>query len=134
MTKDQIEKIRIEITCDNQPALNLFLHNDGTMERHGSGAIPITEDFVLGLIDKNVFKELVNDFDEKLFNQQGIYDHKDKSGYPITYSLIFLGQKPNLVAFEFSLGTETKDVSPLLSYVDGFVDKAVKLTDKWYKK
>ena len=134
MTKDQIEKIRVEILCNKEPALRLFLYKDGTMERYGSGSTPINEDFVLGLIDKKIFEQLVADFDEKLFNKEGVYDHADKSGIPITYSLIFIGQKPNFIAYEFRLGAETKEVSPLLPYIDKFVSKAVALTDKWYKK
>jgi hypothetical protein len=134
MTKDQIEKIRVEILCNNQPALRLFLHKDGTMERYGSGSIPIKEDFVLGLIDKNIFEQLISDFDEKLFDSQGVYDHDDKSGLSINYSLNFLGQKPDVITYEFRLGTDTKKVSPILPYIDKFINKAVNLTDKWYKK
>jgi hypothetical protein len=134
MTKDQIEKIKIEVTCDNEPALQLSLHKDGTMERNGSGSVPILEDFTLGIIDKNIFSQLINEFDEKRFSNQGVYDHDDKSGSPINYSLIFLGQNPDLMAYEFRLGTETKEVHPLLSYIDSFINKAVGLTDKWYKK
>ncbi|HYV94451.1 MAG TPA: hypothetical protein VE978_21945 [Chitinophagales bacterium] len=134
MTKDQIKKIRIEILCDGQPALQLFLHKDGTMERYGSGSIPIKEDFVLGLIDKKIFEQLLSNFDEKLLDNQGIYDHNDKAGIPINYSLIFLGQEPNFISYEFRLGTETKKVTPLLTYIDKFVNDAVSLTDEWYKK
>ena len=131
--KDQIEKIRIEINYDKKPALQLFLHKDGTMERHGSGRSPIEETFTLGIIEKDVFKQLIEEFDENLFEKQGVYILDDNSGIELHYSLILIGPKPELIRYIFYLGTETKETNPLLTYIDQFIKKAISLTDKWYK-
>ena len=134
MTKDEVQKIRFDIEADGQSALSLMLCRDGTIARQGNGNLPAEKTSVLGLSDGAEFRALIDLFDERVFAHQGVFDHPDKRGMPINYSVAFLGDKPNVSRFEFRLGLENKDVGDLLPYFDSLIKKAVALTDAWHLK
>jgi hypothetical protein len=133
MQKADIQKLRIDIVCDEKSALSLLMDQEGRVSRQGSGAMPADDFAVMSEGDGSIFAALVDALDERVFAHAGVYDHPDKSGLPITYSIAFLGKEPDEVAvFEFRLGTETKDVGELLPYFDQFISKAVMATNEWY--
>lgn len=133
MNKDQIQKFRIDIVCDEKSALSLLMDREGRVSRQGSGSLPVDEFSVMSENDGSIFAHLIGAMDERVFDHSGVYDHPDKSGLPITYSIAFLGETPEDVAvFEFRLGTETADVGELLPYFDQFISKAVMATNDWY--
>ena len=135
MKKEQISKIRIDIVCNDSSALSMLLDRDGRVSRQGSGAMPADDFAVMSEGDGSIFAALVDALEDQVFDHAGVYDHPDKSGLPITYSIAFLGESPEDVAvFEFRLGTETGDVGELLPYFDQFISKAVMATDGWYAK
>lgn len=135
MNKSDIQKLRIDIVCDDKSALSLLMDNEGRVSRQGSGALPADDFSVMSVGDGSIFAALVAALDERVFDHAGVYDHPDKSGLPITYSVAFLGAGPEDVAvFEFRLGTETREVGELLPYFDQFISKAVMATDEWYQK
>jgi len=134
MKKSQIQKIRIDVISNDQSALFMLMDREGRISRQGSGTLPADTFAVESSNDGSIFAALINALDEQVFAHAGIYDHPDKAGLPITYSLAFLGDGPDEVAaFEFRLGTETKDVGELLPYIDQFISKAVMGTNGWYE-
>ena len=133
MNKTTIQKIRIDIISNDQSALSILMDHEGRISRQGSGTLPADEFEVMSENDGSIFSALIDAIDEKVFEHSGLYDHPDKAGHPITYSIAFLGEEPEIVAFEFRLGTETKEVGELLPYFDQFISKAVMATNHWYE-
>lgn len=135
MKKTEVQKLRIDIVCDDKSALSLLMDSEGRVSRQGSGAMPADDFSVMSVGDGSIYAALIDALDERVFDHAGVYDHPDKSGLPITYSVAFLGNSPEEVAlFEFRLGTETADVGELLPYFDQFISKAVMATDGWYQE
>lgn len=133
MNKAEIQKLRIDIVCDEKSALSLLMDCEGRISRQGSGAMPADDFAVMSEGDGSIFAALIAAIDERVFAHSGLYDHPDKSGLPISYSIAFLGKEPEVSVFEFRLGTETKDVGELLPYFDQIISKAVQATDAWYQ-
>lgn len=133
MKKEDVQKIRIDIVCDDKSALSLLMDREGRVSRQGSGAMPADEFSVVSEGDGSIFAALIDMLDNQVFEHAAVYDHPDKTGLPITYSIAFMGEDPSDVAvFEFRLGTGTKDVGELLPYFDQFISKAVMGTNEWY--
>lgn len=133
MNETEIQKIRIDIISNEQSALSMLLDRDGRISRQGSGTLPTDEFEVMSDNDGSIFSTLIDAIDEKVFEHAGVYDHPDKSGQSITYSIAFLGEEPEIATFEFRLGTKTKEVGELLPYFDQFISKAVMATNQWYE-
>ena len=133
MKVSEIEKIRIDIQSEGASSLSLMISRIGEMMRQGSGNFPADEFVADGAIDPNIFLQLIEDLDEAVFNHAMVYDHPDKSGQPITYSVAFLDNDDNTAIFEFRFGTETADVGELLPYFESFISKALILTNDWYQ-
>lgn len=132
MKKTDIEKFRIDIVSGNASALSMMVCRDGTLGRQGSGKLPADEASVLGTSDGSVFSSLIGMLDERIFAHADVYDHPNKIGVPVTYSIVFLGREQDTVVFEFRFGSETRDVGELLPFFDGFISQAVALTNDWY--
>lgn len=133
MKKEEIQKLRIDIVCDDKSALSMLMDKEGRVSRQGSGAMPADDFSVMSEGDGSIFAALIGAMDDRVFEYAGIYDHPDKSGLPITYSVAFLGNSPeDVTVFEFRLGTETKEVGELLPYFDQLISKAVMATNEWY--
>jgi hypothetical protein len=134
MKKSEIQKIRIDIISNEQSALFMLMEREGRISRQGSGVLPADEFAVESKNDGSIFAALVDALDEQVFAHAGVYDHPNKAGVPITYSIAFLGENTeDVAAFEFRLGTETPDVGELLPYIDQFISKAVIGTNAWYE-
>ncbi len=133
MNKTQIQKIRIDIISNEQSALFMLLDRNRKISRQGNGTLPADEFAVMSENDGSIFEALVNALDDQVFAHTGVYDHPNKLGQPITYSIAFLGEEPDVAVFEFRVGTETKDVGELLPYFDQFISKTVMATNPWYE-
>lgn len=133
MNKLQIQKLRIDIICDDKSALSLLMDREGRVSRQGSGELPADDFTVMSEGDGSIFAALIDALDDRVFEHAGVYDHPDKSGLPITYSIAFLGEGEDVAVFEFRLGTETQEVGELLPYFSQFISNAVMATDDWYK-
>lgn len=133
-TKKDIEQIRIDVESEGQSALSMLIHKDGTLNRQGNGNFPTVNVAAIGMTDGAIFRKLVDELDEKIFERAGIYDHPNKLGQQIRYSLALIGQKPKIKVIEFRIGLENTDVGDLLPYVDRFINTAAKLTNEWYEK
>ena len=132
MKKTEIEKFRIDIISGSASALSMMVCRDGTLGRQGSGKLPAEDASVLGASDGCVFNSLIDMLDEKVFAHAGIYDHPNKIGVAVTYSIVFLGTNQDTAVFEFRFGSETHDVGELLPFFDGFISQAVALSNNWY--
>jgi hypothetical protein len=133
MNKADVEKIRIDIKSGQDSALSMMLCKDGTLGRKGNGQLPPEKIAVLGMTDGAVFKKLIELLDERVFSLAAIFDHPNKLGQPITYTIAFLGESPNIAVFEFRLGLETPDVGDLLPYFDKLISFVVQGTNEWYQ-
>lgn len=134
MNKNDIDHIEIAIECGGESALSMMLHRDGTTGRSGSGSLPSTDTAVLGIIDQQIFKELIDSLHDGVFPHAGTYEIKNKIGTPVMYRIIFLQKEETLAHFEFRFGLKNEDVGNLVSYFDGFIQHAVTLTNEWYHK
>jgi hypothetical protein len=130
--KKDIDHILISIKSNDESLLNIKISKDGFIGRQGNGEFPVIKTSVIAQSNGEVFNTLIESLNEEVFKLANIYDHPDKSGIPITYSVIFVGQKPNAKTFEFRVGTETKNVGDLLPYFGKFIARSVKLTDEIY--
>lgn len=132
MKKQDIQKFRIDIVSGGVSALSMMLGRDGTLGRQGNGTLPADKESVLGSSDGTIFNSLVEMLDDRIFPHADVYDHPNKIGVPITYSIVFLGHGNETAIFEFRFGSETSDVGELLPFFDGFIAQAVALTNDWY--
>lgn len=132
MNKSEIRKFRIDIVCDDKSALSLLMDREGRVSRQGNGSLPADDFSVMSEGDGSIFTALIHALDERVFEHAGVYDHPDKAGLPITYSVAFLAEGSEASVFEFRLGTQTGEVGELLPYFDQFISKAVQATDGWY--
>ena len=134
MKKPEIQKLRIDIVSGQTSALSLLLGRDGSISRQGNGRLPADAAHAAGHIDTEVFQQLLVLLDEAIFPHADVYDHPDKTGIPITYSVVFLGPEEVTAVFEFRLGSETPDVGELLPYFDSYIAQAVAFTDDWFAR
>jgi len=134
MVREEIIKIRIDIYSEQQHALSLMLASDGSIVRQGTANLPVEEAIFDGRIDKQVFNRLIDELDNELFAYASVYDHPDKSGTAVVYSVAFLDKHEEECFFEFRFGTETADLGDLLPYFDHIISQAVHMTDDWYKQ
>lgn len=132
MKKTDIQKFRIDIVSGGESALSMMLDRDGTLGRQGNGTLPADKASVLGISDGSIFNSLIGMLDDRVFPHADVYDHPNKSGVPITYSIVFLDRYEDTAVFEFRFGSETPDVGELLPFFDGFITQAVALSDNWY--
>lgn len=132
MKKTDIQKFRIDIVSAGNSALSMMLGRDGTIGRQGSAKLPADEVSVLGDSDGAIFNSLIAMLDDRVFPHADVYDHPNKMGVPIIYSVVFLGSNGDTAVFEFRFGSETPDVGELLPLFDGFIAQAVALTNDWY--
>jgi hypothetical protein len=132
MNKTDIQKFRIDIINGSTSALSMMICRDGTLGRQGSGELPADEMSVLGASDDAIFNSLIDILDERVFAHAGVYDHPNKIGVPLIYSIVFLGRNQDTAVFEFRFGSETHDVGELLPFFDGFISQAVALSNNWY--
>jgi hypothetical protein len=133
-SKNEIENVLISIKSNDEILLNIKLSKDGFIGRQGNGDFPAINISTIVQTDGEIFKSLVSSLDDQVFNLANIYDHPDKSGIPITYTITFVGQKPDYKNFGFRVGTETKNVGDLLPYFEKFIVLTVKLTDAIYSQ
>lgn len=133
MKISDIEKIRIDVQSEGNSALSLMISRVGDMMRQGNGNFPINDYVACSDIDPNIFLQLLEGFDEEVFKVAAVYDHPDKSGQPITYSIAFQDKAEKALVFEFRFGTETQGTGELLPYFESFISKALMLTNDWYK-
>jgi len=132
MKTTDIQKIRIDIQSQGNSALSLMMSRDGNMMRQGNGNFPANEFVGCSDIDPNIFLQLIEDLDEDIFKFAAVYDHPNKAGQPITYSIAFQDKDEKSLVFEFRFGTETPDTGELLPYFENFISKAIILTNDWY--
>ena len=133
MKISDIEKIRIDIQSEGNSSLSLMISRIGDMMRQGNGNFPANDYVACSDIDPNIFLQLIEDLDEEVFQHAKVYDHTDKSGQPITYSIAFQDKDENNQIFEFRFGTETANTGELLPYFESFISKAIMLTQDWYE-
>ncbi|MDH5516482.1 MAG: hypothetical protein OEY36_01510 [Gammaproteobacteria bacterium] len=132
MQISDIEKIRIDIQSEGSSALSLMISRIGEMMRQGNGNFPAKDYVACSDIDPNIFLQLIDDLDQEVFKFATVYDHPDKAGQPIIYSIAFQDKHNKSLVFEFRFGTETENTGELLPYFEGFISKALLLTNDWY--
>ena len=136
MDKSQIQVIRIDISSQNQSALSMLLHRDGTINRQGNGDLPAEKMAALGTSDGSVFKtlvELISDGDA-LLDKSLEYRHPEPKGQLITYDIKFVGPQPQFRQYVLYFGTDNDEVHQLVKFFDHFVYQAKTLTDDFYHK
>ncbi len=125
------EATTIELNIENESALFILLHKDGTINRKGNGTEEIDRNFYMGIQQDSIFSKLTEtitpDF-ESLLNR--IYDYPDKKG------------KTCMLEITLSDGKETKGVKYTYGFdstgppkpIADYVIKAIELTDPWFNE
>jgi hypothetical protein len=131
ISKNDINEIFMQVDYGDQIALLIYLNQDGTINRKGSGNIPESKIVAMGISDTSIFKELLDKFDERAFDSAGSFNIKNKKGITKQYTLRFSGNNKSIL-FNFLLGSENNEGVNLVPYIDNYLIEAVKLTDKWY--
>jgi hypothetical protein len=131
MKKEEVLEIRIEMTIDLQRSLFMVLAKDGTIARQGSGTKDISKERYMGQSEGQYFKELMKDLNEEIFEHFGIYDMPEKNGGQCHLSMVFKDEK-SLNGFDFYYGYKSKN-GPHIQ-IANLVDKALKITEEWYRE
>jgi len=134
MIREDISKIRIDIYSEQQHALSLMLASDGGIVRQGTANLPIETAIFDGQVDVQIFSSLIAELDNELFVHASVYDHPDKAGTSVVYSIAFLDKQGEECFFEFRFATQTGELGDLLPFFDHFISRAVQLSDAWYKQ
>lgn len=132
MNLSEVQKLRIDVVSEDKSALYLMMDRTGMISRQGTGSLPVEEFTVTSESDGSVFKLLMEDLDERMFEHAGVYDHPEKKGTPVVISVAFLNSADETAFFEFRFGIENEDVGDLLPFFDKFISHAIQLTDHWY--
>ena len=132
MIKSVIQKIRVDIQSDGESALSLLMDKDGMIKRQGNGVLPIDKTEVVAKTEGELFSQVISLVDENIMPFADVYDHPNKQGIPLIISVVFMQSEDEVKAFEFRLGSETKDVGDLFPFFDQFIAQTVKITQKWY--
>jgi hypothetical protein len=130
MKKEEVLEVRIELTINSQTALFIVLGKDGSLARQGSGNREISKERYVGQSDGQYFMQLMKNLDEEIFKHFGIYDMPEKDGDACTLSLVFKDDQ-RIEGFEFYYGYKSKN-GPHVEVLS-LVEKAVKLTEDWYR-
>lgn len=134
MNKDDIDHIRVHIEVEGQSALAVKLSRDGQIVRFGNGSLPAPKLTATQTSDGNLFRLLLKSLDEKMFANQGIYDHPRKQGKLMRYCIFFAAKDGASMTFDFRLGLDNKDTGKLLPYFDKMILAVVALTEDFYQQ
>jgi hypothetical protein len=130
MKKEEVLEVRIEMTIHSQTTLFIVLGKDGSIARQGSGTREISKERYVGQSNGILFKELMSNVNEEIFNHFGIYDMPDKDGDPCRLSVVFKN-KDDVKGFEFYYGYKSKN-GPHVDILS-LVEKALNITEVWYR-
>ena len=123
--------ITLELQIENDPALFILLHRDGTINRKGNGSEIIDNNFFMGLTATSKMLDelggLVNEefmqFMDKVFDAPG----KEGKKCSIEIALEYSNQEMHGTKFYYG----TKSIGPPKPVSD-FVIRAIELTNPWY--
>ena len=119
------------ITLEVNGARNLFvlLSADGTVNRQGNGRSDSdTGALYLGATDKPLFKSLMMNVPNDLFQRAGSYGDPAPRGLPCKLTIIFEGGGESAV-FEYEYGSESSGPP---AEIRELVVNAIELTDPYY--
>ncbi|HUU01027.1 MAG TPA: hypothetical protein VM425_06270 [Myxococcota bacterium] len=128
--KEEIDAVVINQEVDGQPSLFLLLANDGTVNRIGTGAANNKEKALfIGQTPDELFLRFMDQVDEAIFQNAGVYKHADPKGVLCKLELAF--RRPGgPLGFEFHFGTESEGPPEEIS---ALVRQAIELTEPWYE-
>ncbi len=128
--KEEIDAIVINQQIDGQPSLFVLLANDGTINRIGTGAADNKEKALfIGHTQGELFLRFMEQVDEAIFENAGVYKHPDPKGAACKLELAF--RRPEgPVGFEFHFGTESEGPPEEIA---ALVKHAIELTEPWYE-
>ena len=134
MRKTEIEQIRIKSESGSKTLLDMFLHIDGTLNRKGDFRENKDDTMVIGMSDGSEFKQLVENLDEKLLQGEPLneYNFPNGTGLPWHYEIAFIGEKPKIKVFKFTVNSESTEDNTPFPYFYDFAVQAAGLTDRWY--
>jgi hypothetical protein len=131
-SKDSIIQIVIDIDVESESILSMRIHKDGTLQRKGNGNIPPIGIAAIGMTDGGVFRKLIDLLHEGILQHAGTYEQIEQTGTPVTYRIVFMGEKPNFRILEFRISSDSDNCGVIFKYMVGYVQAAIQWTDKWY--
>jgi hypothetical protein len=127
---EELKFISIEIKLEQETALAILLHEDGTINRKGNGTDKIDQPLAIGMtntlaIFKNLNPFLNNEFENYL---NRVYDDPEKKGRTCSIE-IKISTKDRTTGTKFIYGIES--MFPPKEIGD-FIEGAIELTNPWY--
>ena len=125
------EVTTIQLNIEDELALMILLHKDGTINRKGRGTEKIDNNFYMGIQKDSLLLELnkliTSDF-QSLLNR--VYDYPDKKG-KICMLEITLSEGKETKGVRYTYGSES--MGPPIP-IANYVNKAIELTDPWFNE
>lgn len=126
-----VNMIHIGLLIDSEPSLSIFLSEDGTIHRMGSGTLDTSDrTYCMGFTTEPYFTELKSRINPSWLGYQIQFDIPNKIGELVELSIIFSHDEGSESILLFLYGSESE--GPPLDICD-FVTCAVELTEPWFK-
>jgi hypothetical protein len=129
---DAVDGFAISLEISAQQALFLLLAKDGTVNRMGSGALPIEDgDLYIGRAIPSLLPAALTGLSDHMLQFTGGYDVSDKQGAPCRLSITLRFADGTEDGFGFTYGSESQ--GPPREIAE-FVQGAVVASDGWYRE
>jgi hypothetical protein len=122
--------VTVEMKINNDSALVILLHKDGTINRSGNGSAAVVKNFFIGITDTAKIMEELSKLVDADFEQHlnMVYDDPAKTGKTCSVEIV-LDDEKGVKGTRFSYGSESMGPPREIA---NFVLKAIDLTDPWY--
>jgi hypothetical protein len=133
MPKTKFDLVTILLEIEERTSLLILLAADGTVNRMGYGTEQVVDaPLCIGLTDGRLFREFEEIVPGMIFDYQGAYDVKEKSGKLARLRMMFADSRSrDARGFDIQYGTDSVGVPTEIAIL---VERAVNLTDSWYQE
>jgi hypothetical protein len=126
-----IQAVAIKLEAASERVLFILLAHDGTVNRMGSGSLPVTDgDLYIGLAQPPLLDSALEALSDEMLRYTGSYDISEKSGDPCRLEILLWFADESHDGFEFFYGSESEGPPPDIA---GFVRNAAMVTQEWYE-
>src|SRR5579859_3619049 len=109
----EIAGISIKLDIGGKPSLFVLLHEDGSINRMGTGVVDDPERTLhIGVTREPLFQSLREVFSDELLDHCGRYDLTVKEGQPCLLVVVLQFHDGTANGFEFTYGSESQGPPP----------------------
>jgi len=129
---ETVDAIMIVLEVDTEQILFLMLASDGSINRSGTGTLEWQKPgMFIGITKEPLFEELRAEISPAWFDQQGVYDAREKKGRSCELTISMKHNDGRQTDLLFRYGS--KSMGPPAD-VNHFVKRAVTITDPWFHR